>query len=33
MPRSAFWAPITAARFLALKDIGGGKCCCSKVII
>ena len=33
MPRSAFWAPITAARFLALKDIGGGKCCCSKDII
>jgi len=26
MPRNAFWAPITAARFLALKDVGGGKC-------
>jgi len=23
MPRSAFWAPITASRFLALQDIGG----------
>lgn len=22
-PRSAFWAPITAARFLSLQDIGG----------
>jgi len=23
MPRSAFWAPITAARFLSLQDVGG----------
>eukprot|EP00979_Chaetoceros_neogracilis_P002417 scaffold419_cov185-Chaetoceros_neogracile.AAC.2 len=23
MPRSAFWAPITASRFLALQDVGG----------
>lgn len=23
MPRNAFWAPITAARFLSLQDIGG----------
>ena len=23
MPRSAFWAPITAGRFLSLQDIGG----------
>lgn len=23
MPRSAFWAPITAARFLSLQDFGG----------
>ena len=23
MPRSAFWAPITAKRFLDLKDVGG----------
>lgn len=23
MPRSAFWAPITASRFLSLQDIGG----------
>jgi len=23
MPRSAFWAPITASRFLSLQDVGG----------